>query len=206
MLSSSVRSASPPTAEPVPLNAPLFRRLVESLSEERRSVILDLGLVRPSLVNLLTPFRCRLDIADIAGDLAGLDAETDPLLLPEKAENLLPAPRNEPVDIVLCWDFLNYLKGPALGALMDRIAARMRPGAFAHALIVYSATRMPELPNGYAPLPDGRLIETISGGAQRNAPRYSSDDLRRYLRPYTSESVMLLKNGMQEYLFRAQAR
>ncbi len=184
------------------MNAPLFRRLVESLSDERRSVLLDLGPARPELVALLTPFRCRLDIADVADGLAGLDAEPDPALLREKVEALLPPPGKEPLDIVLCWDLLNYLQRPALSALMAVIAERMRPGAFAHVLIVYSGTRMPLRPSHFSPLPDGRLIETVTTEVQRNAPRYSSDDLRQTMRGFTAESVMLLKNGMQEFLFR----
>jgi len=196
------RAAKTLPAALAPVNAPLFRRLVESLSDERRSVLLDLGPASPELVALLTPFRCRLDIADVADGLAELDAEPDPALLRDKVEALLPPPGKEPLDIVLCWDLLNYLQRPALSALMAAIGGRMRPGGFAHVLIVYSAPRMPQRPNCYAPLPDGRLVETATTSAQRNAPRYSSDDLRHAMRGFTAESVMLLKNGMQEFLFR----
>ena len=85
---------------------------------------------------------------------------------------------------------------------MDCIAARMRPGAFAHALIVYTGTTMPARPSNFAPLPDGRLIETATTAAQRNAPRYSPEDLGKCMRGFRAESAMLLRNGMQEFLFR----
>jgi len=189
-------------AERAPVNAPLFRRLLESLSEERRSVVLDLGSARPEVVALLTPFRCRLNIADIADGLSDLDAEPEQALLREKVDALLPPAGKEPADIVLCWDLLNFLQRPALTVLMAAVAERMRPGGFAHVLIVYSGTRMPARPSQFSPLPDGRLIETVTTDAQRNAPRYSSEDLRLSLRGFTAESVMLLKNGMQEFLFR----
>jgi len=202
VLTASSRPAKPLAAALAPVNAPLFRRLLESLSDERRSVVLDLGSACPELVAPLTPFRCRLEIADMGDGLAGLDAEPDPALLREKVEALLPPAGKEPLDIVLCWDLLNYLQRPALSALMASVGARMRPGAFAHALIVYSATSMPRRPGGFSPLPDGRLTETVTTEAQRNAPRYSSDDLRQMMRGFTAESVMLLKNGMQEFLFR----
>lgn len=203
MVSLPGRAAKLPAAEPVPVNAPQFRRLVESLSEERRSVVLDLGPARAETVALLTPFRCRLDIADLAEGLDTLDQEPDPALLREKVEALLPRPRQEPVDIVLCWDLLNYLQRPALTALMTCLSARMRPGAFAHLLIVYSGTTMPARPSRFAPLPDGRLIETPTTDARRNAPRYSPEDLGKCLRGLRSESASLLRNGMQEFLFRA---
>lgn len=197
------RVAKLPAAEPAPVNAPLFRRLVDSLSEERRSVVLDLGPARAETVALLTPYRCRLDIADLAAGLQGLDEEPDAALLRERAEALLPPPRTEPVDIVLCWDLLNYLQRPAITALMTCIAGRMRPGAFAHLLIVYSGTTMPARPSRFAPLPDGRLVETATTDARRNAPRYSPEDLAKCLRGLRSESATLLRNGMQEFLFRA---
>ncbi|MEO8444302.1 MAG: hypothetical protein ABI567_04770 [Gammaproteobacteria bacterium] len=197
------RAVKPPAAEPAPINAPLFRRLVESLSEERRAVVLDLGACRPETVALLTPFRCRLEIADLAEDLAGLDAEPDFNLLRDRAEDLLPPARREPTDIILCWDLLNYLQRPALSALAERLSARMRPGAYLHALIAYSGTSMPARPSQFAPLPDGRLIETVVTDARRNAPRYSPEDLGKCMRGLRSESAMLLKNGMQEFLFRA---
>jgi hypothetical protein len=193
----------PATAEPVPVNAPLFRRLVETLSAERRSVVLDLGPARSETVALLTPFRCRLDIADLASGLDALDQETDPKLLREKAEALLPPARSEPVDIVLCWDLLNYLQRPAITALMTCISARMRPGAFAHLLIVYSGTTMAARPGRFAPLADGRLLETATTDVRKNAPRYSPEDLGKCLRGLRSESATLLRNGMQEFLFRA---
>jgi len=195
--------AKPPAAEPGAVNAPLFRRLVESLSEERRCVVLDLGAVRPETVALLTPFRCRLEIADLADGLEALDQEPDRDLLRERAQALLPPARQEPIDIVLCWDLLNYLQRPALSALIECIAARMRPGAYAHALIVYTGTTMPARPSHFAPLPDGRLIETVTTEARRNAPRYSPEDLGKCMRGLRAESAMLLRNGMQEFLFRA---
>jgi hypothetical protein len=197
------RAAKLPAAEPVPVNAPLFRRLVESLSVERRSVVLDLGPVRSETVALLTPYRCRLDIADLAEGLEALNQEPDPALMRERVEALLPPPRQEPVDILLCWDLLNYLQRPAIIALMTSLSGRMRPGAFAHLLIVYSGTSMPARPSRFAPLPDGRLVETPTTDARRNAPRYSPEDLGKCLRGLRSESATLLRNGMQEFLFRA---
>ncbi|MEZ5565171.1 MAG: hypothetical protein R3F24_06470 [Gammaproteobacteria bacterium] len=202
-------ASRPGPLEAARVNAPLFRRLVESLNTERRSVVLDLGPVRSETVALLTPFRCRLEIADLADSLAGLEstegleAPPDSALLRERADALLPPRNREPVDIVLCWDLLNYLQRPALTALMDSVAERMRPGALAHALIVYSDIRMPTRPNQYSPHGDGQLAEVATTSDQRNAPRYSPEDLRLCLRSFRSDGATLLKNGMQEFLFRA---
>ncbi len=58
-------------------------------------------------------------------------------------------------------------------------------------------------PLKFAPLADGRLVETTTTDVQRTAPRYSPDELGRCLRAFRVESAVLLKNGMQEFLFRA---
>lgn len=203
MVSLPNRAPRAPAADPAPVNAPLFRRLAESLRDDRRLVVLDLGPVRSETVALLTPFRCRLEIADLADGLPGLDAETDFNALRDRAEDLLPAARREPVDVVLCWDTLNYLQRPALTALAERISARMRPGGHAHLLIHYSGTTMPARPSHWAGFPDGRLVEMPTTAARCASPRYSPEDLGKCLRGFRPDTAMLLRNGMQEFLFRA---
>lgn len=187
---------------PRPLNAPLFRSLMERMQEGGRSVVLDLGPAQPRTISLLSHFRCRLDIADIEEGLPGLREDTEPDLLGEKIEALLPAKREEPTDLVLCWDLLNYLTRPALKALMNCIAERGHPGMLAHALVAYSTTRMPAAPNRYAPTDDYSLSVTPVTGEQREAPRYTPEDLGQCLPRYRRERAMLLRNGMQEFLFR----
>ena len=199
---SSSRIAFRPAPEPDALNAPLFRGVVETLRAGGRSVVLDLGPACPETVALLTEFRCRLDIADLADGLDTLDAEDDRERLAALAETLLPPRRQEATDLVLCWDTLNYLKPAALTALMDCVATRSRRGTLVHFLVVYSATRMPGRPGRFAPQADGRLKHVPGGGGERAAPRYTPEDLGRCLRGYTVEGARLLQNGMQEFLYR----
>jgi hypothetical protein len=202
MVNAALSQVQPPaSADAGGVNAPLFRRLLELQSADRRAVILDLGPARTETVALFSQFRCRLEFADL-GDCCGqLNAETDPLQ--QLVESLLPRRRREAADVVLCWDLLNYLQRPALKTLMAGVAARCRPGTLAHALIAYSAPRMPAKPDRYAALPDGRLVIRHTTGADCAAPRYTPEDLRHCLPDYTVDSAMLLKNGMQEFLLRS---
>jgi hypothetical protein len=204
MLNAALRTTQPPaSADAGGVNAPLFRRLLEQQSADRRAVILDLGAARTETVALFGQFRCRLEFADLGDCCDQLNTETDPLLLQQMVESLLPRRRREPFDIVLCWDILNYLQRPALKALMEQVAARCRPGTLAHALIAYSTPRMPAKPDRYAALPDGHLIIRHVTGADCPAPRYTPEDLRHCLPDYNVESAVLLKNGMQEFLLRS---
>lgn len=190
-----------PVATPETFKAPLFRSLIERFDPDRRYVVLDLGAARTQTISLLGQFRCRLDIADLDDDLERLNATAEPEELAATAEALLPRTLGEPTDVVLCWDILNYLERPALGALMARIAARAHARTIVHALIVYSQTHMSTSPGSYIPLEEGNLLETVAYPAERVAPRYSPDDLCRHMVGYSIERAMLLRNGMQEFLF-----
>lgn len=191
------------TANTAALNAPLFRSVIERLHAGGRWVILDLGAAQSGTVSLFSQFRCRLEIADIGPDIDLLNAAEDPAAV---AEALLPPGREEPVDIVLCWDLLNYLSRPALTALMDGVARRSRPQTLLHGLIVYSARRMPVRPGRFLPTEDARLLNVGASLEQRDAPRYSPEDLALAMPLFTVERAMLLRNGMQEFLFRSAIR
>lgn len=187
---------------PTTVNAPLFRSLIERLAEDQRWVVLDLGAARPQIIALLNGCRCRLDIADLASSVDTLIDVGDSVRLADLAEALLPAQRPELTDIVFCWDFLNYLERGALTALMASIAVRCRPGAFVHALIVYSERLMQQRPGQFTPVDEGHLLNLSASKPARIAPRYSPEDLRLCMPDYTIERMRLLSNGMQEYLFR----
>lgn len=184
------------------LNAPLFRSVVERLHTRGRWVVLDLGPAEHRTVQLFGQFRCRLEIADLADSVAMLNAESNARRLRELIDSLLPAPGDEATDIVLCWDLLNYLQRPALAAMMECVAARGHTGTLVHALVVYSAKRMPVRPGRYVPVEESRLLSTGASLEQRDAPRYSPEDLALCMPGYTVERAMLLRNGMQEFLFR----
>jgi hypothetical protein len=122
--------------------------------------------------------------------------------LHEAAAGLLPQRRAEATDIVLCWDLLNYLERPALRALMGELLLRLRPGSLVHALIAYSTPHMSARPERFVPTDGHRLLHHTVTAEKMLAPRYSPDDLARCMPGYFVERAMLLRNGMQEFLFR----
>lgn len=187
-----------------PVRAPLFRSLVERMEDGGRWVILDLGPARPESIDLFSRFRCRLEIADLADDLDALAPPEDAgeELLRERMEDALPPRNPEPVDVVLCWDLLNYLQPAALPALSSRLAARGLPGTLVHALVAYRDPLMPALPGGFCPADGGHLVRRNAAPDERPAPRYSPEELGKAFREFSIERAILLGNGMQEFLFR----
>lgn len=190
---------------PATPHAPLFKALIERIDAERRVVVLDLGAAHSSTLELFERFRCRIEIVDARNDIDALNGVGEPRDLEAAVAALLPEAGADPLDIVLCWDLLNYLDRRALAALMAALAPRTRPGGLAHALIVYLESRMPTRPGDYVPLEDFRLRNLGQSLADRAAPRYSPEDLKLCMPGFAIERGRLLGNGMQEFLFRRKA-
>jgi len=180
----------------------LFHSLIQRLQSGGRWVVLDLGAVHSATIRELSKFRCRLEFVELADGLDSLNGEIDPRRIRQCADALLPARRTETTDIVLCWDLLNYLNRPALTAVMECIAARGRPGTLVHALVYYAARQMPERPSSFLPLDENRLEIVPQNVPLRAAPRYSPEDLATCMPRYAVDRARLLRNGMQEFLFR----
>lgn len=199
------RSALSPVGPPATVRAPLFQTLVTGLDDGRRHVVLDLGAASTAMLALLSRARCRVEIADFAhfGGIDMLNNAEPGLPLVAAAESWVgEQAEHDPIDRILCWDLPNYLTLDALSGLMSAIAHRARPGAIAHALIFYADREMPDHPRRFIPTPDGELTDYEPLGTAVAAPRYSPEDLRNNMGPFQIDCGRLLRNGMQEYLFR----
>jgi hypothetical protein len=195
-------AAAQASSAPEGLSAPLFHSLIQRLQSGGRWVVLDLGAAHSATIRALGKYRCRLEIVDLADGLDSLNGEVDPRRIRQRAEALLPQRHGEPTDVVLCWDLINYLNQPALNAVMECIALRCKRGALAHGLVYYSAKAMPERPSTFLPVDDQRIVQHIHPGRERPAPRYTPEDLARCMPRYNVERGRLLRNDMQEFLFR----
>ena len=72
----AVDRGGPPDRFAEALNAPLFHYVIERMHAGDRWVVLDLGTARTETIAVMSQFRCRLDIADLADglDVLGFDA------------------------------------------------------------------------------------------------------------------------------------
>jgi predicted TPR repeat methyltransferase len=187
-----------------PAQAPLLQGLLERAGEERRWTLLDLGPALPGNLTFLGRFRCRLTVADALDELAALGRESDPdpEVLEAELGRLLPDPGARRWDLVLCWDLVNYLSRAVLSGLMSHLAPRLENGALIHAFVESSRPRMPPRPGRYE-LADGPGLRRF-GPLEPSvpSPRYSHWELVRCWPACASQKSLLLKSGMQEYLFR----
>jgi hypothetical protein len=175
---------------------------MQRLHSGGRWVVIDLGAAHSATIRAFGRFRCRLEIVDLAEGLDALNGEVDPRRIRQRADELLPARGREATDVVLCWDLINYLNQPALNAVMECVALRCKRGALAHGLVYYSTKAMPHRPSTFVPVDDQRILQHVVPGRERPAPRYTPEDLARCMPRYSVERGRLLRNGMQEFLFR----
>jgi hypothetical protein len=61
---------------------------------------------------------------------------------------------------------------------------------------------MPERPSTFVPVDDQHIAQHGIASRARPAPRYTPEDLARCMPRYGVERGRLLRNGMQEFLFR----
>jgi hypothetical protein len=200
-------TARAPLEKSEQFKAPLFESLLDQLAAPRRWIALDLGAASTAMLELLGKFRTRVEIADLpgCGGIDMLNAETNESRLAEIAEFVLPKHDDpETIDIVFCWDMLNYLRPAGIAALTSAIEKRCRPGTLAHGLVVYADSDMPARPGRYRPTLEGKLTDARRPTDLIPAPRYSPEDLSQTMGQFAIERAMLLSNGMQEFLFRLQ--
>lgn len=184
------------------LHAPLFEQLVHGLEEDRRHVVLDCGAARAGTINLLSRYRCRLDVLDLALVLPELNAQADQQARRAALAGRLPNAQTEPAELVFCWNLLNYLQPGDISALIERLLPLLAPAARLHALIEYSSPLMPASPGHWVPDHNGRLFADQEDVEQIPAPRYSPRALERMMPQLKPERSILLGNGLQEHLFR----
>lgn len=205
MMHASLALADEASAGPQTLRVPLFESVMAGFDDQQRHVVIDCGPARAGLIELMTAFRCRVDILDLPARLGELDGLEEDCDLAAWFAQWLPAAGDEPADLVLCWNLLDYLKPDQIAALMSVLTGRLRPGGRIHALVEYSSPKMAAMPGGMAPSGKTALSLELAGERSRPSPRHSRGGLEKLMPGLAAERGMLLSNGMQEHLFRRPA-
>ncbi len=182
-----------------------FGALVASLGPERRSQVLDLGRSIGSNIEWLSSRNCRVFVADLHRSLL------DETIEARKAENfarllerLVPLADDDRFDAVLAWDLFDYLRPDQIAALMARLAPACRPGALLLAFVT-TQRQLPAAPMRYRIRGPQTLAWEGAATPTRSAPGYHESDLARLMPGFRLKTSLLLRNGIQEYLFSAHS-
>ena len=210
-------SPSPPAGVEVRQTL-LLPLLLEGLDESDRLTILDVGDGVPETVAFFSRFRCRLHFAGLF-DAPALRAE--PAALAQTDEDpqapfdaafaeLFDFSDETRFDIVLLWDFLNYLPVPALKAFSHALRPYLHRGTRAHGFGAFKASApgmaraTPEIALQFGALDENRLaVRPRQGGVLRGYP-HTRTVLADALGCFEIARGTLLREGGMELLLEAR--
>ena len=170
-------------------------KLVEPLagSPAKAYSVLDLGPATPSNLEFFLGRGARFTVADFAPSRTDMFSE------------LIGAEPGSHFDLVLAWDFLNYLPREKLGLLLRSLEPYFRPGTAVHALVA-TGRQMPAAPRRYRIEDAQTLVSEGPRGRLIPSPRYVEQDLLRCMPGLIVEHRFQLRNEMLEYLFSYRTR
>lgn len=185
-------------------NCPIFKFLNEGIQEETKYRILDIGPPNGANVHFFSRYYCRLTIESGQEKLAAMrnEAELEKEEIQLRIKKLFPLSKKNHghFDLILCWEALNYLKPAVFSSFMQHISQYARNGTYLHAFISPKQT-MSDTPPTYQILDEGRM-RYLASPESTASPSYHQPDLRELMPQFTIQRSVLLKNGMQEYLFK----
>lgn len=190
-----------PPAGPVTdtFRGPLLEAVLGRLRPRDRWLVLDLGQVSASTLTFFSQARCWLGVADLGAELDSLNG--DPATLEARFDALLPRPlTGEQVDLVLGWEYCNYLPGPAMKALVRSLGKLVRPGALCHHLLGYASGSLPRSPSRFALLSNATL-KRLSVPEKLGGKPPALQELEQRMGESRLRHSVLLRNGLQECLF-----
>jgi len=197
-------SLSRPPAEPArPAGhrSQALKALLGGLRAGGRHAVLDLGPPLAANIEFLAALSCRVRIADLHRSLSVESIESRP---PEAVgallARLLPLAPGEHFDAILAWDVFDYMRPDQVSSLMARLAPACHPEA--PVLVLASTGReIPPTPLRYRILDPENLACEGPGEPRRASPRYTQTDLGRMMPGFSVRRSVLLRSGIQEYLF-----
>ena len=185
---------------PTPYRSLGLEMLLRETSGAKKHHILDLGYPTGSnLEYLASRMPCRFYVGDLYRVInsAGVTRQD----IAEVLGSLIPPQRQVSFDVILSWDVFNYLEREALSALMSGLAPYCGAGTLLFALIS-TQEQIPARPRRFKILDAGHLIYEDLTAETVCCPRFTAGALERMLPEFAVRRSFLLRNGIQEFLFR----
>ena len=163
--------------------------------------MLDLGPPLAGNIEFLSALSCRVRIADLHRSLAAESIENRQAeAMDATLERLLPLAPDERFDALLAWDVFDYMRPDQVSSLMARLTAACREEAL---VLVLASTRrqIPAAPLRYRILDRESLAADGPLEPLRPGPCHGQPDLKRMMPGFSVRHSVLLRSGVQEFLF-----
>ena len=180
-------------------DSPALSEIFTTLDPERPVRVLDLGPATPVNLEYYSAFASGVRIAHLLRDddpaeLEALDTGAFVSIL----DRLSPI-EEDPFELILVWDLLNYLVNEQPTVLSHHLAAVATHGTQIHAMIVTAET-MPSKPSRFELLDAGRLDYLPTTAQRTAAPDPPAAQVERWLNPFRITRSFLLRHGVREFL------
>lgn len=170
-----------------------LEQVLEHLEKFAGGQVIDLGGAFQSTIDYVTGLGHRLYAEDLLRSIPA-DGETEEL--PDDCLDFPPAS----VDVVLCWDRLQFVPQAAALALRDRIHRILAPGGLLLALF------RTEPSAAVAPLAcriaDGRHLHLAPAGAPRPIRPFHTRMIERFFQNFAALKFYLTRENLQEVIVR----
>ncbi len=182
-----------------------FKIITEKLSIDSKKVILDLGPASNNNLNFFSEYYCKIFIEDLFASILKAESEKkidveDEDTKPDYDSMLYcDASANEKVDIIFCWELLNYIPRDYLRSFIESLLKLAKKDTLFHAFIATQAT-MADAPLEYTIKTSLSMDRTTTSANRIKAPRYNQLQLFKFMPELKVIKSILHRNGMQEYL------
>ena len=182
---------------------PILRERVEGITDPR---VLDLGPPNSGLLECLRDCRCRVYYNTLPGALPArlqqgqLDAADIDTVLSSFWSGL---DSGLSFDVVLAWDYLDYLAPECLQQLIKSIAARCRPGAWFYCQ-THQGVAMPKRPARFfieTPQKNSVQLATEPVVTVQASKRLPGKVLLGWMSGFSIHKLYLMQDAKQEHLF-----
>lgn len=173
----------------------------ERFAEPRKYNVLDLGPPRSDTLAFFAKIRCRLHVEDLFQnpDPYSGHAQRNPWQ-GEVSEQLLSCRGQTSFDLIIGWDYFNYLDISAISRLMTSIRECCQPGTLLF-FLMSTFENVPSQPSRFTLLGENTLRYEPTTLSVSRGPRYTPRDLEKAMPGFRILNLYLLQNGLQEYLF-----
>ncbi len=169
--------------------------------------ILDLAGANQGTVSFITGYGHGLYSDDLLLQMDGcfggpdfFENQSSPRKVEEFLERALTFP-DEHFDGALLWDSLQYLSGPLLEAVIERLWRMLRPGS--HMLAMFNANEQAQMVESYSyRIVDHRTIGMQTRGMRRPSQPFNNRTLERLFQNFHSVKFFLTRDSLREVIVR----
>jgi hypothetical protein len=178
-----------------------FGLLAEHLRCLDRPRILDLGAPVGANLDFYSGLRAKLFVEDLAqssalgGDPTGAAGGDVTAALQDYGDTRF--------HVLLAWDLFNYMEFHALTALIAHLSRYCENDALLFGLVCVRGS-IAARPSRFEIRGDQALAYVLESQGRRRCPQHGIAELLRCLPQFVVVRTFLLRNGMQEYVFRYQ--